>query len=140
PIGRCPNTALTRTARTVNCAAPNPKPPSPNNKLAGRRGRRAMTLLLAAAAAVRCSGLFGATVLVPNRNEPRSEGLATAGLPNVNDCDPRVLAEPSIDLVLEGAGILIAMHHRSVLPEELHLHQKTPFRPNETAQQPGPPQ
>src|SRR5436305_13755168 len=78
-----------------------------------------------------CSGLFGATVLVPNRNEPRSEGLATAGLPNVNDCDPRVLAEPSIDLVLEGAGILIAVHHRSVLPEELHLHQKTPLPPNE---------
>src|SRR5436305_7328023 len=77
-----------------------------------------------------CSGLFGATVLVPNRNEPRSEGLATAGLPNVNDCDPRVLAEPSIDLVLEGAGILIAVHHRSVLPEELHLHQKTPLPPN----------
>src|SRR5947209_9079338 len=86
-----------------------------------------------------CSAGFGAAVLVPDRNEPRSEGLATAGLPNVNDCDPRVLAEPSIDLVLEGAGILIAVHHRSVLPEELHLHQKTPLPPNDQAQQPGPP-
>src|SRR5207244_13463804 len=101
-----------------------------------RRPRKLRTWEALPAAAVRCSAWFGGTLLIPNRHEPQEHGLATAGLPDVNDLDTRVLPEPGVDLLLEGMGILFAVPHRRVLPEELDLHQRALFAPNATAHLP----